>query len=184
MKTKLSDLQNLLSVIEAKNLSVFDASKIITATKTNLDDKEFNLTVDYSRTLKEMIKFGNYDYFDKKINENNFPFPVDFLGKKIKIYAKLLHFNEVIRGQEIIDRLNKTEASFRPATLAEQLSFAQANPELQKDFPIVALGSIYRNIFRSLSVPVLFFDDYKRQLSLDWFESKWSPFCRFLIVHK
>jgi hypothetical protein len=182
MKTKVSDQEKLLTVIRNKNLTIPEAIRIIKFTYPKTIEEEFNLNVDYKRSLEEMIRAGNYDWYDKSINEKHLPLPAQFIGRKIELKAKLVHFNRVMSSNDVIASLAESEPHFRLATLAEQLAFSEFNPELQKQFPIVALGSRWKNIFCSSAVPILIFDDYRRCLSLDWYKGNWDHYCHFLIV--
>lgn len=72
----------------------------------------------------------------------------------------------------------------RPATLRELLAFGEANPELQREFPIIALGSVW--VYRRGDRRVVCLGRYgsERRLRLDWYEYCWLACCRFLIVGK
>ena len=135
------------------------------------------LNVNYSRTLKEMIIAGNYDWINGDIKEKNFPLPTELLGKKITASNKLFHFNRSISSENAISEMNK--AGYRPATLAELLALGEAYPEQQKEFPIVALGSIWCR-----TVPGFGFVDFERRLGLAWFGIGWEYNYRFLAVRK
>jgi hypothetical protein len=76
------------------------------------------------------------------------------------------------------------KAGYRPATLAELLALGEAHPELQKEFPIVALGSIWHDADGNRDVPVLSFDGSRRKLFLNWFVNDWYVNFRFLGVRK
>jgi len=61
---------------------------------------------------------------------------------------------------------------------------AAAHPELQKQFPIIALGSVWRDSSGSRQVPYLGVGAYDRKLYLDDFGLDWAARCRFLGVRK
>jgi len=144
--------------------------------------EEIKLTVDYSRTLKEMINAGNYGWANDDITEKNFPLPTKLLGKKITASTKLFHFDRRISSEDAISEMNK--AGYRPATLAELLALGEAHPELQKEFPIVALGSVWRGEDGGHVVPVLGFGGHRRGLVLYWLGNVWPDVCRFFGVRK
>jgi undecaprenyl-diphosphatase len=56
------------------------------------------------------------------------------------LIGKLFHFNRDISSEDAIAEMDKD--GFRPATLAELLALGEAQPELQKQFPIIALSSV------------------------------------------
>ena len=72
---------------------------------------------------------------------------------------------------------------FRPARIEELLALGAQHPELQRSFPIVALGSVWKksNILFYVPCLCLVFDAY-RTLSLGDFGSVWDDQCRFAAV--
>ena len=80
---------------------------------------------------------------------------------------------------EEMDRLN-----LRPALYEELLSFGAKNPDEQRKFPVVALGSVCRRSNGILYVAYLYGGDSERGLGLSGVGSKWYGGCRFLAVRK
>ena len=184
MKIETSELHELVSAIEDSNLSIPEVIARIKG-KEQIKDGEENitLTVDYSRTLKEMINAGNYGWANDDITEKNFPLPTKLLGKKITASTKLFHFDRRISSEDAISEMNK--AGYRPASLPELLALGEIHPELQKDFPIVALGSVWCGEDGHRDVPVLTFNDSRRELYLGWLDyHDWDDYCRFFGVRK
>ncbi len=68
--------------------------------------------------------------------------------------------------------------------LVEAIDFAAKHPELQLQFPIVALGSFALDAYGYRHVAALYRDDDGRALVGDWFGSGWRADCRFLFVRK
>lgn len=60
----------------------------------------------------------------------------------------------------------------------------EIQPNLQREFPIVALGSVWRDGGGGRHVPVLGCGGAGRRLSLGWFEFGWDDGYRFLGVRK
>ena len=183
MNLSVLELNQLFSAIEGQNISIPEAIARIKG-KEQIKDGEENitLTVDYSRTVEQMIAGGNYGWKNSDITEKNFPLPTKLLGKKITASTKLFHFERSISSEDAISEMNK--AGFRPATLAELLALGEAHPELQKEFPIVALGSVWRDERGDRLVPVLYFDDDGRELGLNWLGFDWDDNYRFFGVRK
>lgn len=72
---------------------------------------------------------------------------------------------------------------YRPATLAEAIVFAAAQPDLQRQFWIVVLGSF--TLDGGLRyVPVLTNGSDGRYLGDRWFGRRWGTGYRFLLVRK
>lgn len=100
------------------------------------------------------------------------PGPRDFLVK---------HFSKKMTSEQVIAW---TDANgYRVATRAELVSVGQARPDLQRQFPIAALGSSTFYDCRRC-VAVLSRDGAKRILVDDWFDRRWDAYDRFLLVRK
>ncbi|MDI6734190.1 MAG: hypothetical protein QMD50_01710 [Patescibacteria group bacterium] len=163
---------------------IFNAMK----TESGLAEKIADLIVDTSRnvphifadlTLSDRIKRGKYDWVNSDITEKNFPtnVPADY-----KAEYKLFHFNRYISSEDVIKEMDKE--GFRPGVLAELLAFGEKEPDLQRQFPIVALGSLWRLLSGCRCVPVLDHGDAGRGLGLSLFELVWNGHHRFLAVRK
>jgi len=136
------------------------------------------ITVDYSLTLEQMIALGQYDWKNDDITAKNFP--VNGEGKK-EITVELVKYESGMSSEAILADLDKN--GLRPATHEELLAFGAAFPELQRKFPIVALGSV-ASIFGDRRVAFLDRYDSERDLRLRWFDGGWYARCRFLAVRK
>ena len=121
-------------------------------------DQCFKVIVDYDQTLKQMICAGQYDWIDNDIVSNHFP--VTGTGQK-ETEITLFHFNRVISSDNAIVEMAK--AGYRPALVEELLTLGAAYKELQKKFPIVALGSVWQAPGGSRGVPSLHWDGRGRR---------------------
>ncbi|GEM_PF-6829718 len=91
------------------------------------------------------------------------------------------HFNRRIESEDAIREMDPQ--GYRPATHLEAHAFALANPELQRQFWIVALGSsATRGDGRF--VAVLSSSSGRRILVRVWFGGEWGSGGRFLFVRK
>ena len=97
----------------------------------------FKVTVDYSKTLEQMIADGKYDWKNSDIKAKNFP--LNGQGTTA-VNIELVHFNRNIESDTALAELDKM--GLRPATLPELLAFGAKYPDKQREFPIVALGSV------------------------------------------
>ncbi len=136
------------------------------------------VTVNYDLSLAEMIKVGKYDSVNSGITKKHFP--VNGEGTN-EVVTELVHFNRFIGSDEVIRELDKR--GFRPATIEELLAFGAKYPEMQIQFPIVALGSLWRHLGHR-DVPYLWGASRGHDLNLDWFENGWEGHYRFLAVRK
>lgn len=90
----------------------------------------------------------------------------------------LKRFNRKIMSEDAIDEMKRI---YRPATHLEAYAFAKANPELQRQFWIVALGSsALCDGGRDVALLCSYSDG--RFLDCDVFDSEWGPDDRFLFV--
>ncbi len=136
------------------------------------------ITVDYSLSLEQMIALGQYDWKNDDITTERFP--VKGKGKK-EVVGELVKYEENMSSDKVLADLDSK--GLRPATHEELLAFGAAFPELQRKFPIVALGSV-AGVGGDRCVACLDGDDSGRDLSLGWFGLGWDAFCRFLAVRK
>ena len=143
------------------------------------DPQEYPVTVDYSKTLAEMISAGHYNGGNDEITAENFPF--DGEGT-VEVEVQLVHLNRVASTDEVLAHLEVN--GLRPATLAELLAFGAANPDVQREFSVVALGSSWVSRLGARNVPYLYRRGAKRNLSLYGHGDQWNEICRFLAVRK
>ena len=106
----------------------------------------YPVTVNYDLSLAGMIKAGRYDWVNSDITEKHFPVK----GEGIKeVTAELVCFNKYMSSKDVLRELDR--CGLRPATIEEILAFGAKYPELQRQFPIVALNSIWQHGHRDVS---------------------------------
>jgi hypothetical protein len=133
------------------------------------------LFVDYTRPLAEMIKEdGRFDWVNPDITEKDFPVNRRTNGE---VEMKLFHFNRAISSNQAIQEMKKE--GYRPAELPEGLAYAKANPDEQRKYPIVILGSVWRQFGGSCYVPCLCSDSGGRLLNLEVAGDNWQCNYRF-----
>jgi hypothetical protein len=136
------------------------------------------MTVNPDLAFEDRITRGNYGWTNSDLTEKKFPVTEDQHGEW---EWKLFHFNRSISSEDAI-RLMK-EDGFEPAQTGHILTFGEINPEEQRKYPIVGLGSSC-TIGGSRYVPCLDRGDVKRDLNLDRWDVDWSFHFRFLAVRK
>ena len=136
----------------------------------------FRLIIDYTMSLADMITAGGYDWVNPNITEANFPI---MMKGKFNLDAELFHFNRNISSEDAVEEMRKTGC--RGAMIEELLSFGAKNLELQRQFPIVALGSscVLRG---DRQVAYLVGGGFRRFLILDVWVGDWGGDVRFLGV--
>ena len=137
----------------------------------------FRVTVDYSRSLAEMIGAGKYDWVNFDITAEHFP--ITGTGKA-EVNLVLVHFNRAMSTNEVLDDFKKR--GLRPAKIEELLALGERYPDLQREFPIVALGSAFENPRGRRYCPFLWRVGAERGLDLRLLERGWSGSFRFLAV--
>ncbi|MDQ5969018.1 MAG: hypothetical protein QG579_175 [Patescibacteria group bacterium] len=138
----------------------------------------YELIVNYALSLADMVKAGAYDWFSSDVNEGNFP----KMGEgEVPVSAELIHFNKYTSSEGAVTEMGGL--GFRPATIHELLAFGQKYPNVQREFPIIALGSSCEIVSVCL-VAYLDKEGSKRLLRLHWSGDSWDDDCRFLAVRK
>jgi len=138
----------------------------------------FKVLVDYTKSLEQMIKAGKYDLVNNDITSDHFH--ITGSGQK-EVEITLFHFNRGISSDGAIAEMKK--AGYRPALVEELLVLGAAEKELQKQFPIVALGSVCRSSpdgYRNM--PCLSWAGGGRGLGLNLFGDGWPEDWRFSAV--
>jgi len=137
----------------------------------------FEVVIDYTQLLADVIKTGHYDRVNEEITQEHFPIQGD--GRQ-EVTVALFHFNRRISSDDAIAGMK--QQGFCPGKIEHLLALGAAHPDLQKQFSIVALGSSWQHPNGNCSVPSLFWFGNERFLNLDWLEGVWHLGCRFLAV--
>lgn len=138
----------------------------------------YPVTIDSALSLQEMIAAGRYDWVNDDITPECFP--IQRSGTKTTEIA-LVHRNKTVESQPLIDELDRE--GYRPATIEELLALGAKYPDLQREYPIVALGSV-AEVGGGRCVVCLDRWRDERGLDLLWFGSEWFEICRFAFVRK
>lgn len=139
----------------------------------------YPVTVDYSKSLKQMIKAGKYDRVNEDISYKNFKL-AGVLSATKDVF--LMSYDETMSSEEVEKDLDKK--GMRACILPELLALGAQYPELQKEHYIVALGSRWCDPHSLEYVPVLSGLDGNRELRLLLSGSEWSQHARFAAVAK
>lgn len=141
--------------------------------------QSFTIFYDWEISFYEMVKAGNYLYVEPEIIKENFP--LDDEGKTEEDIF-ILHFDRAITSEQAIAEMDKQ--GLRPATSTHALHFGSRYPEEQRKYPIIFLGSLWKDSDGDCYVPCLEVDDRGRKLSLIWINSSWIAIIRFAAVRK
>lgn len=139
------------------------------------------LTVDHSQPWSGVEQ--EFGYVSSNINDERFSVEPGGISQ-VAIAPLKLHRDgeEWISTDEAVKRMS--EQGTRPATGREARAYAKANPEVQRQFPIVALGSSWVDLNGDRLVPYLVDWRGERALDLDWTGGDWNSGWRFLAARK
>ena len=98
------------------------------------------ISVDYGRNVEDGVEAGRYHWANSNITSERFP--TERKGTA-KVEVKLIHFNWSVSTNKALRELDRM--GYRPAELHELLALGEKYQEIQRKFPIVALGSVLRN---------------------------------------
>lgn len=176
---KYSDLT--LGQIEAivNKLGGMEAAMDFLRGKMSAEGNTFPVAIDYSQSLADMIKAGNYDWTNSDITEKRFPLKGQGIVERS---LSLVHFNRVITSADAEHEI-MAEVLKEIAPIEDLLAFGAKYPEEQRKYPIIALGSSAR-VRGDRGVPSLYGFSSERYLYLYWYDVKWSEHCRFLVRNK
>lgn len=139
----------------------------------------YSLTINYSHSVEDGVKAGQYDWTNSDITSSHFP--SEEVGTK-DVSIELIHFGRNMGTSEVLSELDKMD--LRPATLKEFLALGEKHPNLQREIPIVALGSVWQDPLGDRFCAYLYGHGSKRGLGLRWVVSEWVGGCRFAAVRK
>lgn len=144
------------------------------------EDKDGYLVIlDYAHTLTDMIHAGHYDRMNDDITAEHFPITGDGV---VEAKMELVHFNRPMNSEDVLKEF--AETGLEPAKIEHLLAFGAKHPELQRQFPIIALGSVWPCRDGRRDVPGLWGFTVERDLRLDCFGLRWDDDYRFLAFRK
>lgn len=142
-------------------------------------EPRYPIIINYDESLDEMIKAGLYDHVSDNITTDNFPITGSGM---VEQEAVLVHPDRYVSTEGAEQEIGKR--GLRPARLEELLAFGAEWPEVQRKFPVVALGSSWVHSDSQGNVASLVGGSSGRAIVLDWCGIGWHEFCRFLAVPK
>lgn len=131
----------------------------------------FTLTVNYGKSLEEMINAGKYDHVDERINWNKFSHQSSGI---VELECQIFHFDRAISLEDATAEMKKE--GFEPADAAMLCAYGEKFPEMQKGVPVIVFGcapTLAVHLHHSLKL-----------LRLGGGDDGCAHFCRFLAVRK
>ena len=138
---------------------------------TSTETQARTVTIDYRRTLDQMIAAGGYDHVNRHISGSSFAVADGDVAERELI---LVHLAHVASTDEVLGQLD--ELAVRSGRIEELLAFGAAYPEAQRQYPIVAVGALDEYRRR----PFLWGSARVRHLDLRFDEKVWGGNIRFL----
>ncbi len=139
----------------------------------------YSITVNYDRFIEDAVRAGNYHWKNSNINSKNFSTKKSGIAE---VDVELVHFNRNLSAEEAPIKLNKQGQ--RPAEIHELLALGEKYTDLQKEFPIIAFGSVWQDLDGRPVCACLTVDGDYRTLFLYWVGHGWDVSCRFAVVCK
>lgn len=126
-----------------------------------------------------MIRAGSYDYVNPDITPDHFS--IEGEGEKI-VTVELVHFNRQMTSDEVEKEFKAR--GLKLCRIEHLLALGAKYPELQRQFPILALGSVWRYPDGGRYVPELWTHVVERRLDLPWRGPRWGAHYRFAGVRE
>jgi len=158
---------------------ISEIAKLIVGRAEKVAGDIYKAVVDYSMSLAEMIAAGNYDWVNSDITAKNFPFSGE---GKVEVEYVLVHLNRTASTEDVLAEFARL--GLEAPNIAEFLAFGTKYPDLQRQFPIICLGSVWRVDGGGRRVPSLRSRGGDRRLHLNDYGRDWGDACRFLAVRK
>lgn len=137
----------------------------------------YMVTVNYNKTVNQLVKDGKYDWSNSDISDSHFP-----LNKKgeeqVEIF--IVSIDHRMSDPEVTQFINSL--GLQDVNVKEELSLGVQFPDLQRKDPIVGRGSTWRDSDGDVYVPCLYGSESCRGLNLfdlggGW-DSAWQFACK------
>lgn len=176
---QIEALVNKLGGMDAVMSILRDVTEVVVTTISHITHT-FTVLVDETKTVEELTTEGKYHGSNSDVTSKNFPRPEN--GTKTEKDIVLFHFGKEMTSEQVIAEMDKEGC--RPAIAHELLALGISQQDLQREFPIIALGSVCVLVdLRCVAV----LDEFagNRKLNLHWFDVAWyDGICRFAGVCK
>jgi len=139
----------------------------------------YTVPVNYDRSVADGIAAGKYDWVNSDITQEHFP---PTRSGIVQVGIHLVHFGRNTTTDEVERELDKR--GLRSAELPELLALGEKHPNLQREFPINALGSRWPSSGGDWIVSCLSRHAAERHLYLPWTLHEWRGVYRFAAVSK
>jgi len=141
--------------------------------------KIFPVTVDYTKSLDEMIKAGGYDWKNEDITAERFPVKGEGTAERKLV---LVHLGRDATTDEALAEMKRR--GLKPAGIEDLLAFGAEYPDEQRKLLIIVLASSWVDADGRRGFPDLDEDAGLREFDLrwNWDGLRWRGDCRFLAL--
>lgn len=138
----------------------------------------YPVRIDYHLSLAKMIALGNYQLVDSDI----LPFNFSIVGTgQVDANLAIFLFDRHISSIEVIAEMDLE--NYDPTRIEHLLAFGSQYQNIQRQFPISALGSIWQISINLAMTPTLSVSGNNwRSLKLDYSNYTWKEIRGFLAV--
>lgn len=170
-------IQNAPEDQKWKELKDLCRTKLIVPLLKMLKTETLKITARYNLSIQELKEAAKFDgYVNSDVNDRNFP--EEKRPEEKNKEAILVCLGAYATGDDAEAVMKHLH--LRPGTVKELLSLSIDNPDKQREFPIVEVGSVWLRPSGRRHVAFLFRWHGGRHLNLAWRGSEWSEDCRFL----
>ena len=129
-----------------------------------------------------MIAAGNYEWVNNNITAKKFP--VEGTGI-VRFEPKVFRFDRYISSEDAVEAIKADDRQnpWEPTKIEGLLAYGAKNPDEQRQYPIIGLGSV-AEVRGDRHVPCLHRCDAERRLGLHWWVGVWLDDSSFLAVRK
>jgi hypothetical protein len=170
---------DILRVVDAQGDVLVDKIADAIAGAARKPGDAYPLSVNYDLPLAEAVDTGKYQGVHSSITSQDFPSKRHGLAM-LEIF--LVRYHRRMTSEEVLSELDKE--GLRPAELPEFLAFGAEYPEVQRQFSIIGLGSVWKDKKGYRNVPCLYEASEARYLDLHWWDDGWYSHCRFAALRK
>lgn len=128
----------------------------------------YHIEVNRDRALATMIEDGRYDFVSCHENITERHFPIERSGRA-ETDIEVIRYGRKMRRSHVDEDLG--DRGLRSAKIEELLALGAAKPDLQRDFPIAALGTVWHSAPSLAHCPILTQIESKRILTTTWCEA-------------
>lgn len=138
-------------------------------------EKPLLISIDHRMSMAALVRLGRYTGLSKAV----LLAPRMKERKAAQYEVRIFHFDEIIGSKEARKRIEK--AGWNVATIEQLLALGALLPHLQRQFPIVALGTTWKGAIPRAAC-LHHGDGLKRYVVLRWIGDDWCGDFAFMAV--